>query len=601
MSARSWIAALSLALSLLACRGKSRAPGAAGAAAEAGRSGTAAVELVLALPGLSSFEVEQQLTVPAEAALSSLPGLAHLASVSRPGHALIRLEPGAGADLAQMRSDARDRLQPAITTQMPEGVTLGIASDLDSPASALHVAVLADSAAPTVPGAVLRPIRAAALTAYGVGDAFVCGARPPLVEVVADPARLTALRLTSNDLVHVLADRFRPRELVIGRPPPAASLDGIAEIAIPGQRAAVRDVAELRLGLEETGCGAAAPGKVTAALITARLHRGADPVAVRAALAQKLAAAVTTLPSGSARLLQPSALRVELVAPGAGSPTEAAAKLGAAVQAALDAAPELRGWPWILRLGDAAVDPAPHAPIDGELFLEPPAAGASAAELAALTRALGTVPGLWIGRIAAPPPSAAEAAPSIAVLRIEGDDLEALARVAGEAQAVAARAPGVLGALARSQRAPEVQVHIDRAAAAQRGLSAHDVASTLRAAIAGLPMGSVSINGEEARVRVLLGDHRRGDPGAATQLIAGLPVRGAGSTAGAAATLGEVTKISLAEQHAEIRRRDRRRYVAVEVRLAPPAEPALEAARKAIETDLRLPPGLTVVWEGSAP
>lgn len=41
--------------------------------------------------------------------------------------------------------------------------------------------------------------------------------------------------------------------------------------------------------------------------------------------------------------------------------------------------------------------------------------------------------------------------------------------------------------------------------------------------------------------------------------------------------------------------------MAVEVRLAPPAKPALEAAWKAMETDLHLPPGVTVVWEGSAP
>jgi HAE1 family hydrophobic/amphiphilic exporter-1 len=177
-------------------------------------------------------------------------------------------------------------------------------------------------------------------------------------------------------------------------------------------------------------------------------------------------------------------------------------------------------------------------------------------------------------------------------LDLTGTDLDQLTRTAEQIKATLATVPGVRHpSLSLHTGRPELRAELDRARAAELGVSAAQVVTALRDAI----QGNTEIK------------YRRGDRtydvrvrGAGLQ-SAGPLTLGALSVApseGAPVTLSEVATLHTAVGPTEISRQDRRRVVTVSAELAP--DYALgnvqKAAARAIE---RVPhPGVQIDWGG---
>ncbi|MCX4247139.1 efflux RND transporter permease subunit [Paraliomyxa miuraensis] len=92
-------------------------------------------------------------------------------------------------------------------------------------------------------------------------------------------------------------------------------------------------------------------------------------------------------------------------------------------------------------------------------------------------------------------------------VEVRGYDLEVLARLAQQAAAVATEVPGVTDVeLSREAGVPQARIHIDRAKAADLGLSPSEVARTLELAMAGAEAGEYHVEGNAFRILVQLAD-----------------------------------------------------------------------------------------------
>lgn len=93
------------------------------------------------------------------------------------------------------------------------------------------------------------------------------------------------------------------------------------------------------------------------------------------------------------------------------------------------------------------------------------------------------------------------------IVEVRGFDLDVLDRLAREVDARIADVPGITDVvLSREAGVPQSRIHIDRDKAADLGLSARDVASTLEIAVAGAEAGEYHVEGNAYRILVQLAD-----------------------------------------------------------------------------------------------
>ena len=163
--------------------------------------------------GMAPEQIERELVMPIEEEISQLVGVVEMtstASLNR-GNVRISYEPGTDMKFALLQVQSRmDRLQPSFPTRTQISVQRFDANDLS--ATVMELQVLAA-------GADLNWLRdyteehiAPELAAVeGVVSAQVLGGQQSAVEIVAEPERLQAYRLTMSNLRNALADANQPR------------------------------------------------------------------------------------------------------------------------------------------------------------------------------------------------------------------------------------------------------------------------------------------------------------------------------------------------------------------------------------------------------
>ena len=163
--------------------------------------------------GMAPEQIERELVMPIEEEISQLGGVVEMtstASLNR-GNVRISYEPGTDMKFALLQVQSRmDRLQPSFPTRSQISVQRFDANDLS--ATVMELQVLAA-------GADLNWLRdyteehiAPELAAVeGVVSAQVLGGQQSAVEIVAEPERLQAYRLTMSNLRNALADANQPR------------------------------------------------------------------------------------------------------------------------------------------------------------------------------------------------------------------------------------------------------------------------------------------------------------------------------------------------------------------------------------------------------
>ncbi len=259
---------------------------------------------------LSPEEIERQITWPVEQALSGLPQLVELRSLSRFGLSQVTLVFDEGADIWRARQVVSERLD---AVDMPEGVdrpTLGpVATGLGE---VFHYLVRGDghslSELRTAQDWILAPqLRALP----GVAEVNTWGGDERRVEVLVAPEALVRFGLSLEDLAEALTgdnrnvgggniDRAGETTLIqgVGR---FADLDDVRDVVLAsrgGVPVRIRDVAEVRDGRELRRGAVTAEGEGEVILGLGFMLMGENSAEVTQRLELRLAEAVEALPAG---------------------------------------------------------------------------------------------------------------------------------------------------------------------------------------------------------------------------------------------------------------------------------------------------------------
>jgi len=178
-------------------------------------------------------------------------------------------------------------------------------------------------------------------------------------------------------------------------------------------------------------------------------------------------------------------------------------------------------------------------------------------------------------------------------VEIRGQDLEVLRDLGTEVMRRIQGVPGIRDLRSSvGEAAPELEIEVDGALAAARGLSVYQVAEVGRAALEGLVATRVRVRGEEYDVRVRAPERWR-DP----DLLEHLPV---GAGGGGFVELGDLASFRFREGPVVIHRVGQVRSVSISADIAGRNLGDVVADVRLKLADLALPPGYTVEYGGEA-
>lgn len=177
------------------------------------------------------------------------------------------------------------------------------------------------------------------------------------------------------------------------------------------------------------------------------------------------------------------------------------------------------------------------------------------------------------------------------VVKVHGEDLAAMTKVADELMARLVKVRGVTDlALYQAGDIPQLQVELDRPAIARRGLSIADVQDTIDVALGGSVATQIWEGERRYDVALRLPDSVRANPDALGRLVVG--------AADDRVTLAEVAQIKSSFGRTSIWREDFSRFVAVKFNVrGRDLGGTVEEARSAC-ADVSTPEGAYVTWGG---
>ncbi len=281
------------------------------------------VQINVTAPALAPLEIERQLTFPVEQALSGLPALTEVRSVSRFGYAQVTVTFADGTDIYLARQAANERL---LAVELPPGIerpTLGpISTGLGE---VFHYIVTGDG----VPLADLRTahdwiIQPQMRSVPGVAEINAWGGDERRVEVRIDPARLHTYDLGLDEVVEAIErnvgstgggtlDQAGESTLVRGLAQ-LTSLRDVEEIVVAAQAGVpvrISDVAQVVDGRELRRGAVTANGQGEVVLGLGFMLTGQNSHDVTTRLAARLVEIERSLPAGID--VQPVYLRTTLV------------------------------------------------------------------------------------------------------------------------------------------------------------------------------------------------------------------------------------------------------------------------------------------------
>jgi cobalt-zinc-cadmium resistance protein CzcA len=183
-------------------------------------------------------------------------------------------------------------------------------------------------------------------------------------------------------------------------------------------------------------------------------------------------------------------------------------------------------------------------------------------------------------------------------VKVSGNDLETLAKVAGDIKNAIATVPGVTDlAVSASLGQPTIKIDIDRNRAARYGLASGDINATVQAAIGGQAAGDVYENGSDRHfpMVVRLAPRYR----ESLEAISRIPIGVQGANGVTQVPLTEVATVQLVSGAYYIYREKQERYVPVKfsVRGRDLGSAVLEAQQRVAE-QVKIPSGYRVEWVG---
>ena len=184
-------------------------------------------------------------------------------------------------------------------------------------------------------------------------------------------------------------------------------------------------------------------------------------------------------------------------------------------------------------------------------------------------------------------------------MKVFGNDLETLAKVADDIKQAIATVPGITDlAVSASLGQPTIRIDIDRARAARYGLAPGDINATVQAAIGGQAAGDVYENGSDRHfpMVVRLAPRYRENLEAIKRIPIGAQSDGGGVTQ---VPLSEVATVQIVSGAFYIYREQQQRYVPVKFSVrGRDLGSAVEEAQAKVAEKVKLPGGYRVEWVG---
>ncbi|QWT19706.1 CusA/CzcA family heavy metal efflux RND transporter [Bacillus sp. NP157] len=179
-------------------------------------------------------------------------------------------------------------------------------------------------------------------------------------------------------------------------------------------------------------------------------------------------------------------------------------------------------------------------------------------------------------------------------LKIYGDDLAQLDRLAAASKAVLAGVPGVADlALEANLGKPQVRIAVDREALARYGLNAQDILTVVRNGIGGEPVGTLLDGVKRFDLTVRLNAANT----ASLQELERIPLR---TPSGALVRLDQVASLTTAEGYSFIRREQLQRYAVIQMDVrGRDIDGFVRDANAALATSVPMPTGYYSEWGGA--
>ena len=179
-------------------------------------------------------------------------------------------------------------------------------------------------------------------------------------------------------------------------------------------------------------------------------------------------------------------------------------------------------------------------------------------------------------------------------LKIYGEDLETLDRLAGQAKAVLAGIPGVADLSSEANKGkPQLVIKVDREAAARYGINADEILEVVQSGIGGSAVSTLIDGTKRFDITVRLADEYRVSP----ESIASIPLR---TGEGALIPFSQVARIELDEGYSFVRREALQRYAVLQMDVkGRDVDSFVKEADAALKQKVQTPAGYWTEWGGA--
>ncbi len=179
-------------------------------------------------------------------------------------------------------------------------------------------------------------------------------------------------------------------------------------------------------------------------------------------------------------------------------------------------------------------------------------------------------------------------------LKIYGEDLTTLDRLAGEAKAVLDKVPGVADlALEANKGKPQLVIKVNRDEAARYGINADEILEVVQAGIGGKTVSTVIDGVKRFDIQVRLDAAFRDSP----QAIGDIPIR---TQSGALVPLSRVATVETDEGYSFVRREQLQRYAVLQLDVkGRDVDSFVKEADAKIRSQVKLPEGYWMEWGGA--
>jgi CzcA family heavy metal efflux pump len=269
------------------------------------------VTVVVDAGGYTPTEVEQRITIPLETALNGAPGLRRLRSNSATGLSVVTMEYDWSTEPEQARRVTAERLQAA-SDDLPDDVP----PPHMTPASSvmgeiMFIAMRSDTASPMELKSVADwVVRRRIMSVPGIAEVMTIGGDERQVQLLVDPARLSARGIGMNQVVEAMKRASanesagviveNGQELLIegvGRASDAHEFGNVVVGEAGGLPVLAREVGEIRIG-EGLKRGTGAFNGKSAVILAIQKQPGANTLELTERLDEVLGDLQRTLPPG---------------------------------------------------------------------------------------------------------------------------------------------------------------------------------------------------------------------------------------------------------------------------------------------------------------